>query len=176
MAQEAVEAVRGSKPCDRECACGRHSRITVEERFWLHVDRTGDCWLWMAATINGYGQFHPTSQRTVPAHRFAYELLVGPIPPGILLDHRHTCPKNCVNPEHLRLATKKQNAENLAQLPANNTSGVRGVRWDRGRWKAEVGHHGATIYVGRFQTLEEAEAAVIAKRNELFTHNDLDRT
>ena len=32
------------------------------------------------------------------------------------------------------------------------------------------------IWVGVFDTPEEAQAAVVAKRNELFTHNDMDRT
>jgi hypothetical protein len=153
----------------------RRPNRTVEERFWSHVDQTGDCWLWLAATRNGYGQFHPHGDRTAPAHRFAYELVRGPIPEGRQLDHRHTCPKHCVNPWHLRPATKKQNAENLAGLLANNTSGVRGVWWAAGRWRASVTHHGRAVHVGRFDTIEEAEAAVIAKRNELFTHNDVDR-
>jgi hypothetical protein len=38
-----------------------------------------------------------------------------------------------------------------------------------------VKHDGKRIYLNRFDTTPEAEAAVIAKRNELFTHNDLDR-
>jgi len=31
------------------------------------------------------------------------------------------------------------------------------------------------ITVGRFRDLGEAEKAVVARRNELFTHNDADR-
>jgi hypothetical protein len=38
-----------------------------------------------------------------------------------------------------------------------------------------VGHQNGCIFVGYFLDLAEAEAAVIAKRNELFTHNDRDR-
>ena len=36
-------------------------------------------------------------------------------------------------------------------------------------------HDGRRYYVGRFDTLAAAEVAAIAKRNELFTHNELDR-
>jgi len=36
-------------------------------------------------------------------------------------------------------------------------------------------HNGRKYYVGRFDSLREAEEAVTTKRNELFTHNALDR-
>jgi hypothetical protein len=38
-----------------------------------------------------------------------------------------------------------------------------------------VGHAGKKISGGTFTDLEEANAAAVALRNELFTHNDLDR-
>lgn len=147
----------------------------MEARFWSNVNRTDDCWLWTGElNKQGYGRFWH-DYRKDQAHRYAYELLVGPIPEGLQLDHRHTCPKNCVNPEHLRPATPKQNRENLSGPNANNKCGVRGVRWFKGAWQGAVHHAGQKYYVGRFSTLAEAEAAVIAKRLELFTHNDADR-
>jgi len=36
-------------------------------------------------------------------------------------------------------------------------------------------HRPILVTVGYFDTIDEAEAAVIAKRKELFTHNDADR-
>lgn len=152
----------------------------IVKRFWAKVDKTDNHWLWTAATnlVSGYGVLGAgTRGKLVLAHRFAYELLVGPIPFGKVIDHDYRCPKNCVNPDHLRLATPKQNGENRAGLDAHNTSGVRGVSWDKHRmkWQAYVHHNGKRIGVGRFTDLREAEAAVIAKRNELFTHNDADR-
>lgn len=36
---------------------------------------------------SGYGSFSPQMGKTFIAHRFAYELLVGPIPEGLTLDH-----------------------------------------------------------------------------------------
>jgi hypothetical protein len=92
------------------------------------------------------------------------------------LDHKCHNPA-CVRPGHLRPLPRKQNNENLGQLNRNNTSGVRGVTWNKrmNRWVARVGHNGERIYVGHFRRLADAEAAVIAKRNELYTHNDIDR-
>jgi len=112
---------------------------------------------------------------SIYAHRISYELANGPIPDGMQVDHICLNPA-CVKPEHLRLATQKQNNEHRAGLPITNTSGVRGVsRGWRGKWRASVGHYGGRHYLGHFATMQEAEAAVIAKRLELFTHNDLDR-
>lgn len=145
------------------------------ERFWEKVDLRdfGGCWLWTAyCDRNGYGVFGGRAY----AHRFAWEALVGTIPDGLQLDHRVTCPKNCVNPDHLRLATNKQNNENKAGPQRNNLStGIRGVYPNRGKFMAKVKHHGVQYYIGSFSTVEEAEKAVIAARLKLFTHNDLDR-
>jgi hypothetical protein len=149
----------------------------IAERFVTKVEKTATCWLW-TATIDrlGYGKIW-FNGRMVKAHRAAYELAYGPIPPGMEVDH--TCHnRHCVNPGHLRLATRKQNMENRAGAQSNSHSGVRGVTWDKAarKWRAQV-KHGANIhYVGRFSTIEEADTAVREKRIELFTHNIVDRS
>ena len=81
---------------------------TVEERFWAKVEKTDTCWLWIG-TINdkGYGQF-TIGRESFRAHRFAYELLVGPIPEGLELDH--LCRNRaCVNSVHLEPVTTLEN-------------------------------------------------------------------
>lgn len=150
---------------------------TVEERFWAKVQKTDGCWLWTGCCIKGsYGRFFVRRGLTVLAHRFAYELLVGPIPEGHLLDHRPTCPRNCVRPDHVRPATQKQNGENRVSLNRNNTSGYQGVTpTPEGRWKARVWHNNKQLHVGHFDTPEEAAEAARLKRLELFTHNDRDQ-
>lgn len=153
-------------------------RPTVEQRFWAKVDKSGDCWVWTAkATSHGAGWFKPGGRGINPlyAYRFSYELLVGPVPDGMELDHQcHN--RLCVRPDHLRPVSHKQNLENRSGPARHSRSGVRGVRRvPSGRWSAAVKHHGEALYLGTFDTMEEAEDVVIAKRNELFTHNDLDR-
>lgn len=146
------------------------------DRFWAKVDKSGDCWLWTASTGPfGYGQFN-TGRTIVRSHRLAYELMVGAIPAGKELDH--ICRNRlCVRPNHLRLVTRQQNNQNKSGPSRNCKSGVRGVSWSRHarRWVAKVQHDGIQYHVGYFARLTEAEAAVIAKRNELFTHNNADR-
>lgn len=155
--------------------------LTFEERFWAKVEKTDRCWIWTGDMVAGHGYgiiAMPGTQgrKRARAHRLSYEWAHGPIPNGMLVDHIcHN--KACVNPDHLRLATVKQNQENLIGARSNSKSGVRGVCWDQRtkRWIATVGHNGKHYWCGRHDSLEQAEAAVIAKRNELFTHNVMDR-
>lgn len=87
--------------------------------FWPKVDRRGDgeCWPWLGyVDRDGYGHFMIPKpgggQNDEPAHRFAYEMLVGPIPDGLHLDHvkeRGCTLRSCVNPAHLDPVTPGEN-------------------------------------------------------------------
>lgn len=101
-------------------------RYSAEERdaaFWAKVDRTGGpdaCWLWRASRVsNGYGGF-AVNRRTVYAHRYAYELLVGPIPDGADLDHFVCDEPSCCNPAHLRPTTHRENVLRGSGASARN--------------------------------------------------------
>ena len=92
-------------------------------RFWEKVEPRGECWIWTAAQLRGYGRFH-FDGRNVRTHRLAYETLVGPIPPGLVLDHLCRVPA-CVNPAHLDPVTDR---ENSSRSPIWNGNKIRCVR------------------------------------------------
>lgn len=79
------------------------------DRFWAKVDvEPGQCWEWTAARgAHGHGVFNPGT-RQVKAYRYAWEILVGPIPDGLVLDHLCRNPP-CVNPDHLEPVTPREN-------------------------------------------------------------------
>lgn len=84
------------------------------------------CWEWTGVVgADGYGTIaegtrNLGTRRIFGAHRLMYEVMVGPIPKGLCVDHvchnedpsckggacRH---RRCVNPDHLRLATMREN-------------------------------------------------------------------
>lgn len=87
----------------------RKINATAEERFWHRVEKTDGCWNWTGPlNEKGYGILADEGKHTVRAHRFAFELLVGPIPEGLHLDHK--CKnKRCVRPDHLEPVTLQEN-------------------------------------------------------------------
>lgn len=145
-----------------------------DDAFWAKVDKSGECWTWTGHTTGkGYGQVR-RGGRLLYSHRHALALV------GVEVGEEqvdHIChERSCVRPTHLRVATNKQNSENLAGAYSNSKSGVRGVYWDNAAksWHACVGHNGKR-YRKRFPTLQEASEWARLKRLELFTHNDADR-
>lgn len=145
---------------------------TPTESFAHRTLRRGACLVWTGAVKDtGYGAMWD-GERVVRPHRWAYEAANGTIPAGVDIDH--ICGNRlCCEPAHLRLASRKQNMENLRHLRANNTSGVRGVSWTprERKWRGRVKHHYREYSAGYYDTREEAEVATIALRLQLFTHS-----
>jgi hypothetical protein len=67
------------------------------------------CWLWQACLDKqGYGRFARCTGWKDRAHRVSYELFVGFIPDGLVLDHRCRT-RACVNPLHLEPVSDAEN-------------------------------------------------------------------
>ncbi len=78
------------------------------ERFTIYEPNSG-CQLWLGGLTRGYGTLAiPETRRHEYAHRWNYRRLVGPIPPGMELDHRCRV-TTCVNVRHLEAVTHAEN-------------------------------------------------------------------
>ena len=84
------------------------SSFVHDQRFWSKVEKTVDCWLWVAADNgNGYPVFSEGGENCY-AHRYIYEQLNGLVPEELEIDHKCRV-RNCVNPEHLEAVTHEEN-------------------------------------------------------------------
>lgn len=105
--------------------------MTVEERFWFHVDKSAGpeaCWIWKGSTkSSGYGSFAYPWNRMNPAHRFAFELEHGVrVPRTHVVMHKCDNPP-CVNPAHLEVGTHSENFEDMRR----KERGYRQRNWQR---------------------------------------------
>lgn len=84
------------------------NRPTVRSEALLSkVDTSREHWMWTGTTLEGYGIFNWRKTKA-KAHRAVYELLEGPIPQGLELDH--LCQITlCVRPSHLEPVTHRVN-------------------------------------------------------------------
>jgi hypothetical protein len=141
---------------------------------WVDEARFSDLcrWKWNA-DIGKHGQVYAfrrlsedeskaLGRKTIRMHR-----QIKSDPKGMYVDHRdgdglHNWDAN------LRVATAAQNAYNkMVRKPAK--SGLIGAHFDKRRRKyfSTIGHEGQTIYIGMFDTAEEASEAYKRKAAEL---------
>jgi hypothetical protein len=96
------------------------------------------------------------------SHRIVWEMLNGPIPSGMNVDHIDGDPRNS-RIENLRLCTQSQNLAN-SKLSNKSKTGHKGVFYDpkNKKYRAALKVRGVNVLAKRYRTLEEAVAA----RNE----------
>jgi hypothetical protein len=75
----------------------------------VEINPDTGCWIWTATRNDkGYGQMWVRGAMR-SAHRTAYTLWVGPVEPGLVLDHFKCSTRECCNPEHVRPVTVREN-------------------------------------------------------------------
>lgn len=91
------------------------------------------CWLWTGSlNSDGYGNIGLSrSRRTEKAYRISYERYKGPIPDHLEIDHKCRV-RSCVNPDHLRVVTHKENMGNAVYALSLRTHCPRGHPYDEG--------------------------------------------
>jgi hypothetical protein len=97
------------------------------------------------------------------AHRLIWVWYYG-VWPQSAVDHIDNNKSNN-SVDNLRLATHSQNQCN-AFKPKNNTSGVKGVSKAGNKWKAEIMIDKKSLYLGTFNYIEEAAAALTEVRKK----------
>lgn len=129
----------------------------------------GDCLVWTGSTAaRGYGLVWLGNRHDYAyAHRYAWERKMGPVPDGVFIDH--ICHNRaCVNTDHLRLATRRQNQQNRSGATSHSLTQVRGVVKVGNRYRARVKVEGIGVHCGYFDTREEAGEAAATLRQRVF--------
>lgn len=138
----------GSQTSCLACAAAQEI-LDSQARFWAKVNKDGPvhptnpelgrCWDWTGTTGGprgpGYGQHGvrkgPDIWRTVFAHRFAYETLVGPVTARVL---RHSCDRRiCCNPSHLEQGTHADNTRDMMVRGRHRSNPLRGEENNRAK-------------------------------------------
>lgn len=106
---------------------------------------------------NGY-RLISINKQYIHAHRAIFMMHHGFMPE--IVDHIDGNKSNN-RIENLRAANKAQNAWN-SKLHKHNTSGIRGVSWNKqtNKWRAAIMANGKILHLGRFNDIKDAENAV----------------
>ncbi len=99
------------------------------------------------------------------AHRLAWLYMTGKWP-ELKIDHVNNdgTDNRFIN---LRLATSSQNGGN-SRKPNTNTSGIKGVRFEDGKWRAQLCVEGMRLHIGLFNCPTAAHIAYCKAAKEYF--------
>lgn len=107
--------------------------------------------------------------KKVYLHRFIVDA-----PRGLRVDHKNG--DGFTNTRrNLRVGTQTQNMRNVAKARRDSSTGVRGVFPYGNRFRARIRDEGRQIFLGYFDTIEEARVARVAAEKRLWSKDDRHR-
>jgi len=157
--------------------------ITTTNGKSVIVDNANYAWLreyWWYAKKNKYTYYACRHEgiRIIYMHREILGLKHGD---GILSDHVNGNGLNNLE-SNLRICNYAENSRNQTRKRRykdrkNTSSSFKGVSWDKGvkKWRAYIGCHGKSVYIGIFKNEKQAAQAYDKKANELhgeFAHTN----
>lgn len=165
----------GAKRASRKGEYPARKVGTLAERLLSRLEfKANGCVEWTGSLTTGYGKIGMGSTRTVLVHRLIYDLQNGPIPSGMMIDHR--CRNRaCCNPSHLQVVNNSLNLQNRSGASIRSATGIRGVCRQGKKWMAYANLDGRRYSGGYYEDIEDAAIAVIALRNRIMTNNLADR-
>lgn len=139
------------------------------------------CWEFTGfCAPNGYGQIY-FDGRTWPAHRLMHTICNGPIPDGLFVLHSCDNPP-CINPDHLRAGTSRENTMDSVLRGRHCMSNGKAfdTRGSAVPWECVNGHEmkGENVYItphGRRECRacrRAARAKFVAKRHNSQSSGD----
>lgn len=125
-----------------------------------HVIR-GDYKIWTTSIT------YNSKPYSLKCHRVIFLLHNGYLTKGKCIDHIDNNPLNN-NPKNLRESTDSENSHN-SKLPRNNTSGHKGVCWNKaiGKWMVRIKLNNKNHFFGYYEKLEDAIKVAIKARKKL---------
>ena len=141
----------------------------------LHYDPVTGLFTWIARSghsVIGHqaGCLKPNGYRVIRldgvlyrANRLAFLYMIGEMP-KVIVDHKNTI-RSDDSWINLREASYQQNAQNSS--PRKSQTGFRGVMSKGEKFVAGITHNRKRMYIGTFDSAEEASEAYEKKREEL---------
>lgn len=135
--------------CDCPIVKSKKPVQPLAERFWKHVDKSGDCWVWTGSRQDyGHGILTLHRGHTMQAHRVAWMLHHGVrVPDGKHILHKCDNPP-CVNPSHLYCGTHDDNMRDKAVR--GRASSLRGEKNPVAKITGSIVEKARQMYTGRY--------------------------
>lgn len=115
-----------------------------------------------------YGRIRVSRQRTIAAHRLAWELKNGPVPDNLCVLHRCDVPR-CVNVDHLFLGTQQENIRDMVEKERSTRGMLKHRAGNHRRAARELGERHAMAKLTRAQ-VSQIRALYVTRK---FTQTEL---